>query len=239
VRAAAGAGAAVCCAAAWDVAAVVVAARAAGGAVYVGRGGWDGRRVVAALAARAVRCVLVDEGGVVVGVGGVLLAGAASVDGGRALGARPVVVEVENGLRVEYTEEEGRKGRGGRLTRKRDRDERPAAERVLAFLRRVYLPAGFPATVSSDYLSYTAYRVTQNLASAIMTVLSTEWCVWPGPRRRPRRACLGLCGALTRVCVDAPPADPPAAFSTVSASVGRSKRRRRRALGCSRTAWGT
>jgi hypothetical protein len=47
-------------------------------------------------------------------------------------------------------------------------------ERALALLRRVYLPAGFPATVSSDYLSYTAYRVTQNLASAIMTVLSTE-----------------------------------------------------------------
>lgn len=150
----------------------VVAAAGVGGVVFVGRGGWGAcgfEGVVRRFARLGVRCLGVDEGGskVPVGVGAAAVGAAVSID-------RPVVVEVENGLKVDFLERhKGQKG----LERRREKDERGQVERILAFLRRVYLPAGYPHSVSSDYLNYTAYRMTQNLASAIMTVLSTEWYV--------------------------------------------------------------
>jgi hypothetical protein len=83
----------------------------------------------------------------------------------------PLVVEVENGTRAEFAE---LNGTDGALSRRVERDERPFLEQLTSWLTRVYLPVGYPHTVTQDYLSYTAYRVAQNLASAIMTVLSTE-----------------------------------------------------------------
>lgn len=53
-------------------------------------------------------------------------------------------------------------------------DERIAWDRIIAWLTRVYLPTGFPHTTTPDYMSFTKYRTLQNLASAIMSVISTE-----------------------------------------------------------------
>jgi hypothetical protein len=83
----------------------------------------------------------------------------------------PLLVEVENGTRAEFSEQSDA---SGFLTKKIERDERSLRDRFVAWLTRVYLPVGYPHTVTQDYLSYTIYRVMQNLASAIMTVLSTE-----------------------------------------------------------------
>lgn len=169
MRAAAGSLAVVCAVGA-DRECDVVAAAGVGGVVFVGRGGWEAggfQAVVGRLARLGVRCFGVEEGGrkLPVGVGVAAVGAAVAVD-------RPVVVEVENGLKIDFLErQKGQKG----LERRRKKDERGQFEKILAFLRRVYLPAGYPHSVSSDYLNYSAYRVTQNLASAIMTVLSTEW----------------------------------------------------------------
>lgn len=53
-------------------------------------------------------------------------------------------------------------------------DERSYFQRIWEWVKRVYLPVGYPDTVTKDYLAFTKYRTLQNLASAIMTVISTE-----------------------------------------------------------------
>jgi hypothetical protein len=41
-------------------------------------------------------------------------------------------------------------------------------------LARIYLPDGYPNSVTKDYLSYSVWRAIQNLASSIMGVFATE-----------------------------------------------------------------
>lgn len=182
MRAAAGPGAAVYFGGDGDVAGVVAAARAAGaGVVFAGKGGWDPGACVARLAEAGVRLVLVEDG---VGGGreavgardGAMVMAAAAVGAGGVVGekGKVVVVEVQNGTRAEFVEDATSEKRKGELSRRMERDERGVVEKVVSFVKRIYLPAGYPHTVSEDYLSYTLYRITQNLASAIMTVLSTE-----------------------------------------------------------------
>lgn len=42
------------------------------------------------------------------------------------------------------------------------------------FVTQVYLPDGFPESVTNDYLQFTQWRVLQNIASSVMAVISTE-----------------------------------------------------------------
>ncbi|KAK4532309.1 hypothetical protein CCYA_CCYA11G3166 [Cyanidiococcus yangmingshanensis] len=54
------------------------------------------------------------------------------------------------------------------------RDERPILERLRNWLVHVYLPHGYPHTVTQDYLAFTWWRLLQNTAASIMGVFSTE-----------------------------------------------------------------
>lgn len=65
-------------------------------------------------------------------------------------------------------------GSGDVLEEADEPDERTVWERLVAWLTHVYLPQGFPHTTTPDYISFTKYRTLQNLASAIMSVISTE-----------------------------------------------------------------
>lgn len=62
----------------------------------------------------------------------------------------------------------------GKLQREVVHDDRSILQRFTAWMVRVYLPQGFPLTTTPDYISFTKYRTIQNLASAIMQVISTE-----------------------------------------------------------------
>lgn len=84
---------------------------------------------------------------------------------------QPLLLELKNGTRTPFIDDGTKKGS---LRRLEERDDRSVVDKLIAWLTRVYLPVGFPYTVSQDYLAYTTYRIAQNLASAIMTVLSTE-----------------------------------------------------------------
>uniref|UniRef100_A0A7S1XGB6 Uncharacterized protein n=1 Tax=Compsopogon caeruleus TaxID=31354 RepID=A0A7S1XGB6_9RHOD len=81
----------------------------------------------------------------------------------------PLVVEnVSHSVRIEYRE------KGGKLEGAEKIDDRPISQRIVDFLQGVYLPAGFPYSVTTDYLAFTRWRVLQNIASAVMSVVSTE-----------------------------------------------------------------
>jgi hypothetical protein len=54
------------------------------------------------------------------------------------------------------------------------KDERPMLERIRNWLVHVYLPHGYPHTVTQDYLAFTWWRLLQNTAASIMGVFSTE-----------------------------------------------------------------
>ncbi|CDF40533.1 unnamed protein product [Chondrus crispus] len=60
------------------------------------------------------------------------------------------------------------------LEKQEEPDTRSLSERIVAWLTHVYLPQGYPHTTTPDYISFTKYRTLQNLASAIMSVISTE-----------------------------------------------------------------
>lgn len=53
-------------------------------------------------------------------------------------------------------------------------DDRPMLQRVKDWLVHVYLPHGYPRTVTKDYLAFTLWRLLQNAAASIMGVFSTE-----------------------------------------------------------------
>jgi len=53
-------------------------------------------------------------------------------------------------------------------------DDRPVLEKFIDWLARIYLPDGYPNSVTKDYLSYSVWRAIQNLASSIMGVFATE-----------------------------------------------------------------
>ena len=92
--------------------------------------------------------------------------------------AAPIIIELENGTITEYFDSDnakmGRARNVPELTKRVQEDERTPFERLWAWIKRVYLPAGYPSSVTRDYLAFTKYRTLQNLASSIMTVISTE-----------------------------------------------------------------
>ena len=54
------------------------------------------------------------------------------------------------------------------------RDDRPWLQRLQDWLAHIYLPHGFPHTVTRDYLQFTWWRLIQNTAASVMGVFSTE-----------------------------------------------------------------
>ncbi|GJD10315.1 Protein root UVB sensitive 1, chloroplastic [Galdieria sulphuraria] len=56
----------------------------------------------------------------------------------------------------------------------RFKDDRPIFEKLIDWLSRVYLPDGYPNSVTKDYLSYSIWRAIQNLAASVMGVFATE-----------------------------------------------------------------
>lgn len=81
----------------------------------------------------------------------------------------PLIVEhLGDGVSVSYRDDDG-KLRGGKPS-----DNRSPKKKILDALKEIYLPAGYPHSVSTDYLAFTRWRVLQNLASAVMAVVSTE-----------------------------------------------------------------
>mmetsp|Transcript_11565 Transcript_11565/g.35355 ORF Transcript_11565/g.35355 Transcript_11565/m.35355 type:complete len:571 (-) Transcript_11565:1239-2951(-) len=81
----------------------------------------------------------------------------------------PVISEKrEGGLFVDYMEEDED------VTAVVREDARPADEKFIDFIYRVYLPDGFPSSVTNDYLKFTQWRILQNIASSVMAVISTE-----------------------------------------------------------------
>lgn len=88
-----------------------------------------------------------------------------------AVAAGPILVETR-GDEVRRYALNG--GTGDVLQQEEEPDPRSIWERVVAWLTHVYLPQGFPHTTTPDYISFTKYRTLQNLASAIMSVISTE-----------------------------------------------------------------
>lgn len=83
--------------------------------------------------------------------------------------ATPLLTETRDDVVVRFTRADG-----DRLQEERVLDSRTPWNRLIAWLMRVYLPQGFPHTTTPDYISFTKYRTLQNLASAIMSVISTE-----------------------------------------------------------------
>lgn len=55
-----------------------------------------------------------------------------------------------------------------------DSSERSLVERLRNWLIQVYLPHGYPHTVTQDYLAFTLWRLLQNTAASVMGVFSTE-----------------------------------------------------------------
>lgn len=86
-----------------------------------------------------------------------------------ATAAVSVLVETKDDTITQYTA-----GNNDRLEQLTNIDDRPFWDRFVAWIIRVYLPQGFPHTTTPDYISFTKFRTLQNLASAIMTVISTE-----------------------------------------------------------------
>lgn len=82
----------------------------------------------------------------------------------------PAMWEVaENGSRKDY-----RFDADGQLMAGTIVDTRSPREKMNDLLTKLFLPDGYPATVTSEYLSFSKWRGVQNLASAVMAVVSTE-----------------------------------------------------------------
>ncbi|GAB0493399.1 hypothetical protein MMPV_004681 [Pyropia vietnamensis] len=82
----------------------------------------------------------------------------------------PVMWEVaENGSRKDY-----RFDADGQLMAGTIVDTRSAREKLTDLLTKLFLPDGYPSTVTSEYLNFSKWRGVQNLASAVMAVVSTE-----------------------------------------------------------------
>lgn len=85
----------------------------------------------------------------------------------------PLLKEMSNGSVSQYFD----KGDSS-LKRERVVEKRDMFEHIWEWVKRVYLPVDYSSSVTSsvtpDYLLFTQYRALQNLASAIMTVISTE-----------------------------------------------------------------
>ncbi len=81
----------------------------------------------------------------------------------------PILKEMSNGSVSQYFDE-------GNSSLKKERiiEKRSFVDQLWEWIKRVYLPCGYPSSVTQDYLRFTQYRALQNLASAIMTVISTE-----------------------------------------------------------------
>jgi len=94
-----------------------------------------------------------------------------------AVPAIPVISEISReGVRIRYYGESiGANGAASsRLVPGKKEDTRDAKAVGLDWIKGVYLPAGYPLSVTEDYLAFTKWRTLQNLASSIMAVLSTE-----------------------------------------------------------------
>lgn len=82
----------------------------------------------------------------------------------------PAMWEVaENGSRKDY-----RFDADGQLMAGTIVDTRSPREKLNDLLTKLFLPDGYPATVTSEYLNFSKWRGVQNLASAVMAVVSTE-----------------------------------------------------------------
>mmetsp|Transcript_15595 Transcript_15595/g.25832 ORF Transcript_15595/g.25832 Transcript_15595/m.25832 type:complete len:830 (-) Transcript_15595:544-3033(-) len=53
-------------------------------------------------------------------------------------------------------------------------DDRTFVERISTMLRSMFFPLGFPDSVSSDYLPFTAWQFVQNFAASAAAVLATQ-----------------------------------------------------------------
>ncbi|GJQ08305.1 hypothetical protein GpartN1_g96.t1 [Galdieria partita] len=63
---------------------------------------------------------------------------------------------------------------GDMIQEGRYEDDRPMLEKLTDWLSRIYLPDGYPNSVTKDYLSYSIWRAIQNLAASVMGVFATE-----------------------------------------------------------------
>ncbi|KAJ8904161.1 hypothetical protein NDN08_000688 [Rhodosorus marinus] len=81
----------------------------------------------------------------------------------------PMVKEkLEDGTMIEYDDSDGN------LKAIVHEDHRTLEEKFTDFIYGIYLPDGFPGSVTSDYFRFTQWRVLQNIASSVMAVISTE-----------------------------------------------------------------
>mmetsp|Transcript_53559 Transcript_53559/g.89017 ORF Transcript_53559/g.89017 Transcript_53559/m.89017 type:complete len:549 (-) Transcript_53559:529-2175(-) len=62
----------------------------------------------------------------------------------------------------------------GRLQSLEDKDERPFNERCLSLFEGIFLPDGFPQSVTPDYLEFCKWRSIQNIASCFLATMSTQ-----------------------------------------------------------------
>eukprot|EP00871_Galdieria_phlegrea_P002477 jgi/Galph1/322/GphlegSOOS_G5121.1 len=53
-------------------------------------------------------------------------------------------------------------------------NDKPIFDRFIDWLTRLYLPDGYPNSVTRDYLGYSFWRAVQNLAASVMGVFATE-----------------------------------------------------------------
>ncbi|KAA8498329.1 Protein root UVB sensitive 2, chloroplastic [Porphyridium purpureum] len=73
-----------------------------------------------------------------------------------------------------FTEFIGSEDASTPLIQGKQQDERELKEQGFDMIKTIYMPDGFPHTVTKDYLAFTQWRTLQNLASSVMAVLSTE-----------------------------------------------------------------
>ncbi|CAN8067737.1 unnamed protein product [Agarophyton chilense] len=89
--------------------------------------------------------------------------------------ASPLLFEKNGGAVTTFYDVDEKEQKGaGRLVPQKEVDNRPFSDKVISWLTKIYLPSGFPHTTTPDYISFPKYRTLQNLASAIMSVISTE-----------------------------------------------------------------
>eukprot|EP00741_Cyanophora_paradoxa_P013109 tig00020675_g12662.t1 len=62
----------------------------------------------------------------------------------------------------------------GKLTAVADRDDRPVLERFRDLVTTMYLPLGFPDSVTPDYWHFTVWQFIQNFAASACSVISTQ-----------------------------------------------------------------
>eukprot|EP00741_Cyanophora_paradoxa_P019590 tig00021133_g18911.t1 len=62
----------------------------------------------------------------------------------------------------------------GKLVSMKDRDSRPPLQKAIGFLQSLFLPEGYPDSVTPDYINFCKWRSVQNVASSFLMTMSSQ-----------------------------------------------------------------